>query len=314
MDFQPGQTYDLRDALFGTVHELARQDRQMVFITADMGAWALDQFRRELPDQFINIGIAEQTMVDMAAGLALAGKRVFVYAIAPFLALRCLEHIKLAICGMKLPVVLIGGGPGLTYASDGMTHHALEDVAALRALPHLKIYGPGDPVSTAAVVRMAYADNGPSYLRMDKGAQPARHAATTDFTRGAAPLRSGTDLVLITNGALIPNALAVADALAADGVQVGVLDVFRLSPLDPEVLLPYLRAARAVVTYEENFRNGGIGTAVAEILADAGLCVPFRRLGVDHSYCFRYGDRAWFWQHYGLDVPTVVQQLREMLR
>lgn len=304
---------DLRDALFDSIHQLARRDPSVVFLTADMGAWSLSKFREDLPDRFFNMGIAEQNMISVAAGLALAGKRVFAYAIAPFLVLRCLEHVKVDICAMNLPVTLIGGGAGLTYASDGLTHHAVEDVAAVRAMPNLSVYTPSDPLTTSAVVKLAYEDSGPSYIRMDKGKQYPLHDANTDFARGAAPVRPGADVVMFTNGTLCANAIKVAQELAIHGFDVGVIDVFRLKPLNGEYLLSLLHRARAVVTYEEHFRTGGLGTAIAELIAESGLAFPFCRLGVGDEYCFRYGDRAWLHQHLGLDAPTVAGRLRSWL-
>ena len=305
---------DLRDALFDSIHQFARRDPSVVFLTADMGAWSLSKFREDLPGRFFNMGIAEQNMISVAAGLALAGKRVFAYAIAPFLVLRCLEHVKVDICAMNLPVTLIGGGPGLTYASDGLTHHALEDVAAVRALPNLFVYTPCDPLSTSAVAKLAYESGGPSYIRIDKGKQPPLHDLATDFARGAAPIRSGAEILILSSGVLCAAAVDVAEELTEDGLDVGVIDVFRLKPLDDEYLLSLIREARAVVTYEEHFRTGGLGTAVAELIAEAGLALPFCRLGIGDEYCFRYGDRGWLHQHLGLDALTVADRLRSWLR
>jgi transketolase len=305
---------ELRDALFDAIHEMAAKDPRLIFITADMGSWSLSNFREHLPKQFINIGIAEQNMLGVAAGLALAGKRVFVYAIIPFLVLRCLEQIKVDLCLPKLPVTLIGGGPGICYASDGPTHHAVEDVALMRALPGITIFNPCDHFAARAAVRQAAAGRGPVYIRLDKGKPPTIHNPKTRFADGLIEVKSGNDLVLIGSGIMTQQAFKVAAALGAAAPGVGIADLFRIAPLPAAKLRELAGRARRIATLEEHLLAGGIGSALSEFLTDNNLRVPLKRIGIGGGYCEQYGAREWMQQTLGLDAESIAKEIRPWLR
>jgi len=147
---------DIRDAFFDEIYKCAAKDKNVIFIAADMDAFSLRKYKKDLPDQYINIGVAEQNMIAVAAGLALCGKKVFLYAIIPFITFRCLEHIKVNICSMNLPVAIIGVGSGLSFGFDGPTHHAVQDIAVMRVLPEIEILNPSDSASSALCARRAY--------------------------------------------------------------------------------------------------------------------------------------------------------------
>ena len=164
---------DIRDAFFDEIYDIASRDRDVIFITADTDAFSLRRYKKDFPDQFINVGVAEQNMVAVSAGLALSGKKVFIYAIIPFITIRCCEHIKVNICSMNLPVAIIGAGAGLSFGNDGPTHHAMQDIAVMRILPEITILNPCDGPSAAACARIAYESNTPVYVRIDKGEFPA---------------------------------------------------------------------------------------------------------------------------------------------
>jgi len=300
---------DLRDAFFGEVHEIARRDPHVTFITADMGAWSLTRFRKELPDQFLNVGISEQNMVSVAAGLALGGQRVFVYAIAPFLALRCLEQIKVDLCQMNLPVTLAAGGPGFTYASDGPTHHAIEDVAVMRVLPNLTIYNPSDPTTMQAAARSAYENDGPTYVRIDKGQQPCLHPGNCLYEHGANRLRPGSDVLILSTGVMTHIACRVVDGLRKRNINAGVVDVFRLKPLDHDWLCHEIQQYHSVVTLEEHITHGGFGSLIVEALCDQELRVRVKRIGLPDVYPTAYGSRQWLQRSYGLDPTTLVDEI-----
>jgi transketolase len=281
---------DIRDAFFDELYEIARRDRNVVFLTADMGALSLERFRQDFPDRFINVGVAEQNLVSVAAGLALAGKRVFIYAIIPFVTLRCLEQIKVDLCVMKLPVTIVGSGAGFTYSSDGPTHHAIEDVSIMRALPGMTIYNPSDQVTAKAAALSASQCTGPVYIRLDKGSLPALYQADEDLSNGLALLRNGTKLLIIATGCMTHVALHEAEALRKSGINPGVVDLFRLKPIGEE-LIEIAQGYERVVTLEEHTLPGGMGGAVVELFADKGLMVPVKRLGIPDVYPACYGDR-----------------------
>lgn len=299
---------DLRDAFFDALYEMARQDRDVLFLTADMGAYSLERFRKELPRQFINVGIAEQNLVSVAAGMALSGKRVFIYSIVPFITQRCFEQVKIDLCVMHLPVTFIGAGPGLCYASDGATHHSTEDVALMRALPGLTILNPCDQFSAAGAARIGYTHDGPVYVRIDKGIQPQRHGPATHFGQGAFMLKQGSDLMIVATGIMTHKAFELAGMLAANDIDAGIIDLFRIKPLNEAFLLNAVKGVKGLVTLEEHSLIGGIGSAVGELLIDADFPLPMKRYGVPDAYCTRCGDREWLHKFFEMDVATVLER------
>lgn len=160
---------DIRDSFFDELYGIASKDKNVMFLTADMGAFGLNKFKENLPNQFINMGVAEQNTVSVAAGLALEGKKVFIYSIASFITQRCYEQIKIDLCQMRLPVVIIGSGPGLIYGSDGPTHHATNDIEIMKVLPKMVILTPASSEQAKEAVRLSYQSQTPVYIRLAKG-------------------------------------------------------------------------------------------------------------------------------------------------
>jgi transketolase len=305
---------DIRDAFFDEVYRLAGSDRNVIFLTADMGALSLNRFKADLRRQYINVGVAEQNLVGIAAGLALAGKKVFIYTIAPFATLRCYEQIKVDICGMRLPVVIIGSGPGITYSSDGPTHHAVQDVAVMRALPEMTILNPADAASASAAARLAYQNAGPVYVRIDKGRPPRLYDADHDFSAGLSRLKPGRDLTIIATGVMVPKAFDVADALASRGIEAGIVDVYRLKPLNEAALLALFAETHRLVTLEEHLLAGGLGSAVAELMADRTIRLPLKRIAIADASCPGYGDREWMHAFYSLDANNITSTIIKWLQ
>ena len=305
---------DIRDAFFDEVHEMASRDRNVMFLTADMGALSLDKFKAELPDQYINVGVAEQNLVSVAAGLALGGKKVFIYTIAPFITQRAYEQVKIDLCGMHLPVVIIGVGAGITYGSDGPTHHATQDLAIMRALPGLTILNPSDSVMASAAARIAYQSRGPVYIRIDKGILPLLYDRSEDFADGLARLRKGQNLAIVTTGVMVHEAVKVADELAKHGIDAAIVDLYRIKPLNDDLLLGFIEESGRVVTIEEHSIVGGIGSAVSEILTDRGKTFPLKRIAIPERTCNGYGSREWMHERYGLDVDHITKTILKELK
>ncbi len=304
---------DVRDAFFETVYAIASGDRRVIVLTDDQGAFALERFRKDLPAQYVNGGVAEQNLVAVAAGLALAGKLPIVYGIATFVTMRCYEHLRVDLSGLALPVTVVGSGPGYTYGSDGPTHHASNDVAIMRALPGFTILSPADAVATAASAEAAYENVGPTYVRLEKGTFPSLYATDHDFAEGFAVLRRSRSAMLVTTGVMVHTALAVADELGRDGLDVGVVDVYRLKPAG-ERFLDVLAGAGRVVTLEETSMVGGLGSLVAELVADANLHVPLRRLAAPDALTYDYGPREWLHERFGLNAGAVAKSVAAWLR
>lgn len=300
---------DIRDAFFDQIYDIASKDRDVIFLTADADAFSLRKYKRDFPSQFINVGVAEQNMVDVATGLALSGKRVFIYAIIPFITMRCYEHIKANICGMNLPVTIIGSGAGLSLGNDGPTHHAVQDIAVMRILPEITILNPCDGPSAAACARIAYKTNTPVYARLDKGELPALYSKDDDFSDGLKVIREISDINIISTGFMSQQAVAVADELKGHSINMGVVDLYRIKPINEALLLELVGQSKQLITLEENSVVGGIGTIVSELLTDNQRNIPLKRIGLEDKQHFDYGSREWLHKLYGLDKEAIVEQI-----
>ena len=194
---------DLRDAFFDKLYELIVDDEDFYFLTADMWAFSLEKYKENLGHRFINVGIAEQNMISVAAGLAKSGKKVCTYTITPFITERCYEQIKVDLCCMNLPVIVVGIGAGLTYSNDGPTHHTQYDIAIMRALPNISIYSPSTPLINTEVAKLAYENNGPSYIRLDKGDYSEIYGDNFQEADGLFSPNEKGDLLIITTGTTV---------------------------------------------------------------------------------------------------------------
>lgn len=305
---------EVRDAFFEELYELAVQDRDVLMLTADQGALSFEKFGRDIPQQFIKTGIAEQNLIGVAAGLALTGKAVFAHAIIPFLTMRCFEHIRVDLCCMNLPVTLVGIGAGYAYNTDGPTHHAVNDIAILRALPGMQIWNPSDLHMIASLVPLLRRTPGPKYIRLDKGSFPSLYGDNGhDFSAGVHRLRAGTDVILVATGIMVHQALRVAEELSRDGIAAGVVDLYRLKPVNADVIWELLEGVQRVVTLEENSIVGGLGTVIAELICDAQRPIALRRLALADQFRFELGSREALQALDGLDVPGVTRTIKEWM-
>jgi transketolase len=304
----------MRTAFIKTITELADRDARVTLVVGDLGFGVVTDFARRYPNQFLNAGVAEQNMTGVAAGMALAGRIVFTYSIGNFPTLRCLEQIRNDICYHKANVVVTAVGGGFAYGALGMSHHATEDLAILRALPEITVIAPGDPLETAAAVRAAAAGIGPVYLRLGRAGESNVHQEPLSWTLGKAiTVRSGTDLTIIATGGMLLTAVEAAERLAKEGISAGVLSMHTLKPLDADAVLAAARRAPLLVTLEEHSILGGLGGAVAEALCEADLPrVRFRRLGLPSSFDKIVGDQEYLCACYGLDAASVCKRLRQL--
>lgn len=307
-------TEEMRDAFFDALHGEMREDPRIMVVTNDLGAPSLDRFRTDFPHSFINAGVSEQNIISIAAGLAMAGRRVCVYSIASFITLRCLEQIKLDLCVMNLPVTIAAVGPCFAYAADGPSHHASEDIALLRAMANVSIWSPCDARSAAALASVVRNNSGPAYVRLDRGARPPVYGDAASFGSGFSVLRQGADVCCIATGIMTHTALAAAGYLDKQGIAAAVIDVCRLKPLPGAGLLAAAGASAALVTIEEHTMNGGLGSIIAEAGVDAGLRLPLLRLGLGDDRLYAYGSRESLHAAAGLDCGSVVQRIAAWLR
>jgi transketolase len=305
----------VRNAFIETLLELAREDERIVFITGDLGYRVVDSFMEERPAQFLNAGVAEQNMTGIATGMALSGKIVFTYSIANFPTLRCLEQVRNDVCYHDANVKIVSVGGGLSYGALSVTHHAVEDLGVMRCLPNLLVVAPGDPVETRAATRALAAHAGPCYLRLGKAGEPTVHQAPIDFELGKAiTLRPGSDLTLISTGGMLQTAANAAERLAADGIETRVLSMHTLKPLDTDAVRRAAEETGLIATLEEHSIIGGLGSAVAELLAELdGAKVPFKRLGLPSAFSPYMGSQEYLLAKHGLNVDGVVLALKAAL-
>jgi len=299
-----------RDIFISEVFAAAKKDRNIFFISADFGAPALDVFREELPEQFIHSGISEQNMIDMAAGLALSGKKVYVYAMAPFVTLRCLEQTKCSLALMNLPVTILAVGVGLGYADAGPTHYSTEDIACMRSIVGLEVLSPCDDVSTRMVARHVVENPALRVIRMERHALPRlyRDENLWDNT-GYTELYAGERVCVLSYGHLLHR--VVASREIANKNQFAVIDLYQVKPIE-QGLARVLEKYSGIVTVEEQCLSGGFGSAVLELLSDAGLSIPVKRLGLQEKYYFQNGGREYLLDQSGLTTQDINRAVEEI--
>ncbi len=303
--------FDCRDAYVRAVEELAAQDDRIVAVVNDsVGSSKLGKFRDRFPDRLINVGIAEQNMVGVGAGLANGGKIPFVSGASCFLTARAMEQIKADCAYSQQNVKLCGISSGVAYGELGATHHSIEDVAWLRAIDKLTVIVPADPWQTAEAIRAAAAHDGPVYIRISRMPVPELTRTNPAFTIGKGEvLRDGGDIAIIANGTLVHHALAAAEQLALEGVAARVINMATVSPLDTE-LVAAAAATGAIITAEEGLKQGGLGGAVAEFCAEHHP-VPMRRIGFPGF--MPTGSAAWLMDHFGLSAAGIATAARDLL-
>lgn len=302
----------MRDTFVKTLLEAANKDPNIILMTGDLGYGVLDTFQKELPAQFINSGVNEQAMMGMAAGYASTGKRVFVYSIGNFPTLRCLEQIRNDVCLMNNPVVVVSVGAGYAYGSQGYTHHALEDIAVLRALPNMEVIVPADPAETAGLTPLIIASKKPTYLRLGKSNEPIIHTSEPKIAHGTInEISGGIDGTLIFAGSVGVVAVAAAKELATQNISVAVASMPFVSSVD----LNYLRAAIAkgpAIVIEEHSYRGGVGTAVLEAANAANLQGKIGLIAADQNNLSQIGDQNFLRIANGISVENIVSKFNAL--
>jgi transketolase len=303
-----------RDALIDKIYDAMIRDDSIFFVSADFGAPSLDRLRDKFANRFLNVGIAEQNLINIATGLALEGWNVYAYAIAPFLTMRAFEQIRtnLAIQSHVRPVNvnLIGVGAGLSYDVTGPTHHCLEDACIMRVLPNMTVFCPSDHVTVERFFEYSLSIKTPKYLRLDGRALPVVYedGPNLNISTGFSVLRQGSQVCLVSTGYMTHKALRIADSLLLnEGIRAGVIDVFMLKPLSEPKLADAIRGYTHVVTMEESFiKKGSLDTIVGDILQDSGSEAVLTRCGFSDNYVFSVGNREHLHAINGLDDEAVI--------
>lgn len=298
----------MRNAFADELTCLAEADPRLVMLSADIGNRLFDRFKGNHPDRFYNCGVAEANMISLAAGLASSGLRPVCYTITPFITTRCYEQIRVDVCYHEVPVVIVGAGSGLSYASLGATHHSLEDLALLRALPGMRVVAPADAMELRSSLRVALRADHPTYLRIGKKGEPVVHPEPPAFAFGAwQRLRAGSRAALLSTGTLLPVVLDAAATLAAVGLPPTVYSCASVKPLDAATLAQVFREYEVVVTVEEHNLIGGFGSAVAEWVVDQPAPVRARliRCGAADHFLHGAGEQDHARRVHGLTAEAI---------
>ena len=306
----------MRKRCLDVVYQLAKKNKDVVFVGSDLGVGVLDNFKKEMPERFFMDGVSEQHLVGACAGLAMSGKIVYFNTIATFLTRRAFEQNVIDLGLTKAKVRILGSGGGLVYAPLGPTHLAIEDIAIMRAIPNMTIVAPADAEEMERAMLASEHYDGPIYVRIAKGGDPVVTKPELGFEYGRAVVyKEPGDVLLVTTGIMLNRALEAAPLLEKEGLSVGIAHCHTLKPFDAKTVVRLARKARAVVTLEEHTIIGGLGSSVAEALAESGLerLPAFKRLGIPDVFPERYGSQNSQLEDFGLNAPQIAESVRRVL-
>lgn len=304
----------MRDTFVRTLISLAEEDSNIELITGDLGFGVLKPFWEQLPEQFVNAGIAEQNMTSLAAGMALEGKTVFTYSIGNFPTLRCLEQIRNDCAYHKANVKIVCVGGGFVYGSLGMSHQATEDIAVMRALPDVAVLCPGDLVEAAEATKAIAAYPGTCYLRLGRGGEKRIHDRIEAFEIGKAiSIHDGERVAIFSTGAIFEEISGTEEILSQHGIRPAAWTFPTVKPIDRETIKNCAEKFDLIVTVEEHNLSGGFGSAVAEVLAEAPRCAKLLRIGLHDTYSAIVGNQKYLRAQFGLDAAGIARQILEAL-
>jgi transketolase len=305
----------MRNAFAKQVTELAQADERVVLLSGDIGNRLFDDLKARCPDRFFNCGVAEANMIGMAAGMAMSGLRPVCYTITPFITYRCMEQIRIDVCYHHQPVVIVGTGSGLSYASLGSTHHSCEEMGMLRLLPGMAVIAPADAMEVRGALKGALNYPHPVYIRIGKKGEPVVHKTEPDFQIGKAiSVRDGKDVCLLSAGNMLPAALETAELLGSENISTKVFSFHTIKPLDESALVDVFKNFKLVVTVEEHSVLGGLGGSVAEWLADhSPLKARLIRCGTADEFLHETCEQEEAREHFGLTPSAMAARIKAQL-
>jgi len=304
----------MRNTFVRELIDIAKKDRDLIVLSGDLGFSVFESYIDQMPDQFINAGIAEQSMTGIAAGLAMEGKKPVIYSIIPFVTMRNFEQIRNDICYQNVNVKIVGVGAGFSYGPYGHTHHSLEDIGILRTLPNMTIFAPGDPLEVSLVTREAFASVGPAYIRLGKSGESVIHKNPPEFATGKGIVISkGKDLALFVCSTMLETASIVREKLEQEGISVSFISMPSIKPLDVQLIMDMSKECNAIVSIEEHSVIGGLGSAIAEVLAEHGGGIPFKRIAVPDRFTKTIGSQEFMRNENGLSIPQILQTIKSVL-
>tara|TARA_A100001515_G_scaffold145044_2_gene151538 strand:- start:8207 stop:9169 length:963 start_codon:yes stop_codon:yes gene_type:complete len=301
-----------RDVFWSRIGEMMKDDNDIVIVTADMGTPAFDNIRTRFPKRFINVGIAEQNCISVAAGLAREGKKPYIFNIATFAILRGLEQIKVGVSIMDLPVTIVGTGTGFSYDDAGPTHHLFEDIAIVRSMPHIKINSVSDNVMAKKIAESSRHMKKANYVRLERHINPNIYGEETDFSKGYQIVKPGKKVCVISNGFMLWKCFKLKEDLKESGIDLCVIDLHNY-PCEEDKLTEELSLFDSIITVEENFLPGGMGSYVMEILCDRQIHKKIKRFGLKQEWIYRYGGREHNHEYHEIDYVTILKETKNFL-
>jgi len=305
----------MRFAVINTIYESALKNKDICFLTGDLGHVFPEEFRKNLPYQYFNMGIAEQNMLGVAAGLALSGKKVYVYSIIPFVTLRALEQIKVDVCYQNLDVNIVGIGSGLVYGTYGNTHCAIEDIGVMRVLPNMKVISPANPLEAQQLAQQSLNIKGPTYFRIGRGKEPMPlNPYRVTFGKGHL-VRKGKDITIFATGTILTEAEKAADLLTGNHISAEIINIHTIKPIDQKLIIDRIKNRKAVFSLEEHNVIGGLGAAIAEIVSESGHPgIIFKRFGVNDTYLKEIGQQSYLRNRHKIDGNSIALSIINSLK
>lgn len=311
----------MRTAFVNKLMELAEKDERIVLLTGDMGFPMFDKFKELYPERYYNMGIAEQNMIGVAAGLAMRGKKPYIYSIIPFLIMRSYEQVRVDVCYHNLDIKFIGSGGGIAYGPAGATHHSIEDISLMRGLPNMQIIAPGDPFEARNAVEKSYYNNSPTYIRLSKNNEPVLHKNLDDkeFEIGKSIcMKKGENIAIIATSNMLNQALEVSNELDNLGIKNSLYSFHTIKPIDKETLDKIFKNYKYIVTMEEHNIIGGLYGAVMEeygkgIISDYSIekVLP---IAINDKFSHHVGDQNNIRKYFGIDKDNVIDKIKEILK
>lgn len=305
----------MRFSVVKVIYEEALKNKNIYFLTGDLGHFGEKEFKENLPQQYLNVGIAEQNLIGIAAGLALTGKKVFVYSITPFITMRCYEQIKNDVCYQNLDVTLIGIGGGLIYGPYANTHCSIEDIAIMRVLPNMKIVCPANPLEATLLTKQLLTIKGPTYMRIGRGKEPMPKINYSVKFGYSHVINKGNEITIIATGTILDEAMKAAELLKKHGISAEIINMHTIKPIDKKTILHRLMNRKAIFTVEEASVIGGLGSAIAEIISECSSNkIVFYRFGVVDKYLREIGDQNYLRKKHGISAETISRVIIDKIK
>lgn len=304
----------MRIAFVSELEEIAKKDSSVILLTADLGYSVFENFIKKYPNRYYNVGVAEQNMAGISAGLALEGFRPVIYSIIPFTTMRNYEQLRNDISYQNLPVIVVGVGSGFSYGPYGRTHHGLEDISIMRALPGMTVFSPSDPIETRLVLQKSYELKAPSYIRLGKAGEPILHKHDFKFSLGKIyNLRKGEKIAVLVTGNIASEVLVVADELSKKSHNISVYSVPTIKPIDIKNVCKEILKYETVITVEEHSIIGGLGSVIAELIADENLKVRLKRIAVADPITHFVGNQEYMRKKHGIDSKHIAKVISSFI-